>query len=276
MVVVRSETASTVPVTGPTSITSPTPNWSSINMNRPDMKSFTMVWEPKPMATPAMLAPASRGPMLMSNTPSIMSTAALQTTAVMTLDRTELRVWARAAERLFSSFSVRSFTGPWLRIFARRSLVVALVIRLAITRTARRATRAMMKAPKAISTTFKGRSTTHSVAAARKPLSVWSNTQVQMRDGSAPQASASRPASSVPMSWASCAAVLIANLLGLGGGVPPRDVPVERAEPTPYEGAGGGAPGAAGDQGDAAGGTCASHPVRRWVRGCPPRSGRER
>ena len=57
--VARSDTDSTVPVTSvpltsPTSMMSPTPYWSSTRMKMPARKSFTRLWAPKPSATPAM------------------------------------------------------------------------------------------------------------------------------------------------------------------------------------------------------------------------------
>ena len=196
IVVVRSETASTVPVTGPTSITSPTPNWSSMSMNSPDMKSLTMVCEPKPTATPTMPAPASSGPILMSNTPRIIRPATPQATAEMMLESTDVSVLARACERLPSSWSPMSSAGPCARRRARRVLVLVAMMRSASERTPRRARRLTINAPSAISTTFRGFSTTHSVAVARNSLSVRSNTQRQVWAGSRPQASVSLAASS--------------------------------------------------------------------------------
>jgi hypothetical protein len=73
--VVRSETASTTPEVAPISITSPTPNWSSTRMNTPDRKSLTSDWEPKPIATPRMPAPAISGPSWMPTSPRIMNRA---------------------------------------------------------------------------------------------------------------------------------------------------------------------------------------------------------
>ena len=67
--VVRSDTASTVPVASPTSTMSPTPNWSSTRMKVPDRKSRTSDCEPKPIATPSTPAPASSGPRLMPTSP---------------------------------------------------------------------------------------------------------------------------------------------------------------------------------------------------------------
>ena len=44
--------ASTVPVAGPASMTSPTPYWSSMSMKMPDRKSRTRFWAPKPSGDP--------------------------------------------------------------------------------------------------------------------------------------------------------------------------------------------------------------------------------
>ncbi len=73
--VVRRFTISTVPVASPTSITSPTPYWSSASMNRPERKSFTSAWEPKPRATPTTPAPAMSGARLMLTSERAVSTA---------------------------------------------------------------------------------------------------------------------------------------------------------------------------------------------------------
>ena len=76
--VVRSVTASTVPVASPTSMMSPTPYWSSTSMKMPDRKSLTRLWAPKPMATPAMPAPAMSGPRFTPSSPRIIVTAIVQ------------------------------------------------------------------------------------------------------------------------------------------------------------------------------------------------------
>ena len=59
--VVRRLTRSTGPLATPRSTTSPMPYWSSISMNSPVMQSLTRFWAPKPMATPAIPAPAISG-----------------------------------------------------------------------------------------------------------------------------------------------------------------------------------------------------------------------
>ena len=58
---------STVPVASLTSITSPTPYWSSSIMNMPDRKSLTMFWAPKPTATPTSEVPAMNGARLIEH-----------------------------------------------------------------------------------------------------------------------------------------------------------------------------------------------------------------
>ena len=60
--VVRSPTRSTTPLAGPALTTSPGPYWSSISMAMPDRKSRTICWALRLSTSPAMPAPASRGP----------------------------------------------------------------------------------------------------------------------------------------------------------------------------------------------------------------------
>ena len=93
--VTRSVTASTVPVASPTSTTSPMPYWSSKSMKRPDRKSETSDWAPKPSATPTMPAPAMSGPMLTSNSESTMTPAM----AKIAKEATERSTWPRVSAR---------------------------------------------------------------------------------------------------------------------------------------------------------------------------------
>ena len=95
MRVVLNPTDSTVPVASPTSITSPTPYWSSMSMKMPLSRSRTSDCAPKPTATPTIPAPAINGPRLMSNSPrSIMKVTTPTTAEAMLLNRTP-RVLAR-------------------------------------------------------------------------------------------------------------------------------------------------------------------------------------
>ena len=64
---VRTLIFSTTPLSLPTSMYSPSRNASSIRKNAPETMSRTSVCEPKPIATPTTLAPASSGRM---STPS--------------------------------------------------------------------------------------------------------------------------------------------------------------------------------------------------------------
>src|SRR4051794_31431022 len=56
---------STTPLFPATSITSPTANWFSSRMKKPEMMSRTRLWAPKEMARPRIPAPARMGAMLM-------------------------------------------------------------------------------------------------------------------------------------------------------------------------------------------------------------------
>ena len=97
--VVRRLTPSTVPVATPVSMTSPTPNWSSISMNMPERKSRTRDCAPNPSAIPAMPAPAIRGARLIPSVSSTDSTAIDQITMVMRLRTTAPIVSARWVRR---------------------------------------------------------------------------------------------------------------------------------------------------------------------------------
>jgi hypothetical protein len=107
-IVVRSETFSIVPVTSPTSTMSPTPYWSSAIMKNPARKSRTIVWAPKPIAMPAIPAPARSGARLMPTSPRINSAAMIHTTMVAVLAKTLVIVSVRAVARASISWSSRS------------------------------------------------------------------------------------------------------------------------------------------------------------------------
>ena len=99
MVVTRRLTSSTVPVTAPTVMRSPTPYWSSARMKKPDTKSFTRLWAPKARARPTMPAPASRGPRLRPTSPAMSRMATVQMATRRVLAATLPRVVARCSAR---------------------------------------------------------------------------------------------------------------------------------------------------------------------------------
>ena len=78
---------------------SPTPYWSSSSMNRPAIRSLTRVCAPKPSATPAMPALASRGARSKLNSSRIIRTAMPKTNAVTRLRSTEPIASARWRRR---------------------------------------------------------------------------------------------------------------------------------------------------------------------------------
>src|SRR5262249_8746344 len=101
--VVRRPTASTVPEASPTSMTSPTPYWSSSSMKMPDRKSLTRFCAPKPNATPAIPAVARIGARLM---PSSLRTSIDVSPSMVNetmLRRIEAMVSARCRRRSDSS-----------------------------------------------------------------------------------------------------------------------------------------------------------------------------
>src|SRR5918997_919397 len=153
--VVRRVMASTVPVVSPASMMSPTPNWSSTSMKMPARKSLTRLWAPKPIATPAMPAPAMRGPRFTPSSARIDRGARLR--------RPRSRSWASG-----------SVSVPVSRLMPRR--------------TSRLATNATMT----ISRIVAGVASSLSAASAHASLPlVQSRTRRQMNDGSSvPHASA--------------------------------------------------------------------------------------
>ena len=99
--VTRNVMSSTVPVAAsPRATTSPTPYWSSMRMKRPDRKSFTRLWAPKPMASPAIPAPANSGARSTPSSPSTMNSAMASTTPRTTLAATSPTVSARCVARV--------------------------------------------------------------------------------------------------------------------------------------------------------------------------------
>src|SRR5918997_1692154 len=153
--VVRRVMASTVPVVSPASMMSPTPNWSSTSMKMPARKSLTRLWAPKPIATPAMPAPAMRGPRFTPSSARIDRGARLR--------RPRSRSWASG-----------SVSVPVSRLMPRR--------------TSRLATNATMTISRIVA------GVASSLSAASAPASllwVQSRTRRQMNDGSSvPHASA--------------------------------------------------------------------------------------
>ena len=97
--VVRSPTASTVPVAGPASTTSPTPYWSSKIMNIPVRKSRTRVCAPKAIAMPITPALATSGARSIPSVPRMVTKAIPNTVKVTMLRRTEPTVSLRCRIR---------------------------------------------------------------------------------------------------------------------------------------------------------------------------------
>ena len=109
--VIRSVTSSTVPMASPVSMTSPTPYWSSRIMKTPERKSLTRLCAPKPIATPATPAEASRGPSGMPTSAMIVSTASVATTKVTMLRSSDpivsTRCWLRSLASPVADASTR-------------------------------------------------------------------------------------------------------------------------------------------------------------------------
>ena len=187
--VVRRVTASTVPVVTPTSMMSPTPYWSSRSMKMPERKSLTSVWAPKPMAMPAMPAPAMSGPRLMPSSPRTIIAAIVQMTVDASDRRTIPRVWARAAARRECEPVSSSGTGARRRMLRIRSAASGAVMRSTRRRMARRTSRLATKATARMSRTVAGVARSLSAASAQASLPVQSNTRRQTNEGSSPQAS---------------------------------------------------------------------------------------
>ena len=85
MLVVRSVTFSTTPVRPDASMVSPTANWPSSSMNRPDRKSRTTLWAPKARAAPTIPAPAINGASAMPKEPMTIDAARVQIVALAML-----------------------------------------------------------------------------------------------------------------------------------------------------------------------------------------------
>ena len=161
--VVRSDTASTVPVASPRSTMSPTPNWSSIRMNAPERKSRTRDCEPKPIATPSTPAPASSGPRSIPTSPRHISAATSQITKVTTLRRTLESASMRCSARtLVSPVSSRA-AGVRRRIAPIRSRTAPVCRRVSDRFTARRARRSRIMAASTMRAIFSGGPSSQSV-----------------------------------------------------------------------------------------------------------------
>ena len=177
--VVRNVMASTVPVAGPASMMSPTPNWSSTSMKMPARKSFTRLWAPKPMATPAMPAPAMSGPRFTPSSPRMMVTAIVQMTALAMPRNTVPSVRARAAERSESEPLSSTAAGARRRRLRSRSCDSGAAILLVSRRIARRTSRLATNAASSTSRMWAGVASSLSAASAHPVLSVHSSTRRQ-------------------------------------------------------------------------------------------------
>ena len=199
--VVRRVTCSTVPLASPASMMSPTPYWSSMSMKMPERKSLTRDWAPKPMATPAMPAPAMSGPRFTPSSPSIMTTA-IDQMAMLAIDRmTWARVWARDAERSDSDPVSTMAAGARRLILRRRSWAVGSPMPSVKRRIARRTSLLTMMATTKITNTRSGASR-RPVAWAHAREPVISRTCWQAHEGSSPHAS--RSSSAVWITDTSC------------------------------------------------------------------------
>ena len=189
--VVRSDTASTAPLTCPSrSTTSPTPNWSSARMNRPDRKSFTNDCDPNPSATPTTPAPASSGATSTPTSLSIMKIANSKITKPARLRTMLVSALMRCSARRLVSVAVsssapgerrrteisRSRTMPWLRLRSARSMT-------------RPTSLLTISAPIAIRTSVSGVPKTKSEISASVRFSVRSRISRQIASGSEPHVS---------------------------------------------------------------------------------------
>jgi hypothetical protein len=187
-----------VPLASPTSTMSPTPYWSSTRMKIPARKSFTRLWAPKPMATPARPAPAMSGPRLMPSSPRIVMRARPQITNDATERSTAPSVAARAADRsdtapVESTESGR--TAPTLvvrsRRFSRRLVFCSPTMAPTKRPMARRTTQLVAAATSSTITMEIGLANRTSASSASQVLCVRSSTSRQMNDGSGPQLASS-------------------------------------------------------------------------------------
>ena len=131
------------------------------------MKSFTMVWVPKPRAMPAMPAPASSGARSIPSTPRIQMTATNQITTLASDRNTAVSVEILASERRLH-WSLRSSTaGARSRTrdaFSRRAGSPRRRMERRISQPTIRFT---SQAPSRISATVRGLDTTQSAAPAQ-------------------------------------------------------------------------------------------------------------
>ena len=123
--VIRRLTASTVPDVPPTSMTSPTPYWSSSSMKIPARKSCTRFCAPNPMATPRTPALASTGARFSPMSPRIMTAAMPKMVSDAALLRIAPSAVARCCRRSRnSSACVRSL--PSGSSLAAREVILAM------------------------------------------------------------------------------------------------------------------------------------------------------
>ena len=193
--VVRSDTASTVPLTwGSRSTTSPTPNWSSARMNSPFRKSLTSDCEPNAMATPTTPAPAISGATSTPTSERTMNAASSRIANPATLRRMLVSASRRWSPRMIDSGVSTSVPGARRRTAVIRS-------RTTFERTPRRARsirrptkRLTSSAPRPMRTIVSGVPKIASPIFASAVLSVRSRISRQTEAGSRPQASRSSSA----------------------------------------------------------------------------------
>ena len=190
--VVRSDTASTVPVASPTSTMSPTPNWSSIRMKMPLRKSFTSDCEPKPSATPMIPAPASNGPSSIPTSPRTRNIAMTPITHDATDRSTVASAWIRCSARIDISSVSSSADGARSRTELNRSCSPPVCSRCSVFLIDRRTIRLITNAPIRIAMIVNPLPSTKSAIFATIPESVQSNVSRQNTPGSSPHASRNR------------------------------------------------------------------------------------
>ena len=145
-----------------------------MSMNRPDRKSFTIDWAPKPRATPPMPAPAISGPRFTPISPITISAANVHTVNTTMLRRTCPSVSARDSARTRATSSISILPGPRSRNLCRREWLDAEAMRLVNRTMARLANRVAIHANTRMSAMRIGRSSVQSAAVARPPFSVQS------------------------------------------------------------------------------------------------------